>query len=95
MRSVELFAGGGGLTLGTHLAGFSTEVVAEWDRWACDTLRANRDAGHPLVRGIDVRQGDVRDVEWSAVPDGVSLVSGGGLGRAADDSGTCSRPPPR
>jgi DNA (cytosine-5)-methyltransferase 1 len=95
MRSVELFAGGGGLALGTHLAGFSTEVVAEWDRWACDTLRANRDAGHPLVRGIDVRQGDVRDVEWSAVPDGVSLVSGGppcqpfsggGLGRAADDS---------
>ena len=31
MRSVELFAGGGGLALGTHLAGFSTELVAEWD----------------------------------------------------------------
>jgi DNA (cytosine-5)-methyltransferase 1 len=95
MRSVELFAGGGGLTLGTHLAGFSTEIVSEWDRWACDTLRANRDAGHPLVRGIDVREGDIRDVDWSAVPGDVSLVSGGppcqpfsggGLGRAADDS---------
>lgn len=94
MRSVELFAGGGGLTLGTHLAGFTTEIVAEWDRWSCDTVRENRDGGYPLVRGIDVREGDVRDIDWSAVPDGVDLVSGGppcqpfsagGKGNAADD----------
>lgn len=95
MRSVELFAGGGGLALGTHLAGFTTEVVAEWDRWACDTLRENRDAGYPLVRGIDVHEGDVRAVDWSKLPDGVDLVSGGppcqpfsggGKGAAADDA---------
>lgn len=79
MRSVELFAGGGGLVLGTHLAGFTTEVVAEWDRWACDTLRENRDAGYPLVRGVDVREGDVRSVDWSLLPEGVDLVSGGPL----------------
>ncbi|PFG45132.1 DNA (cytosine-5)-methyltransferase 1 [Georgenia soli] len=94
MRSVELFAGGGGLALGTHLAGFTTEIVAEWDRWACDTLRENQEAGHPLVQGLDVREGDVREVDWSAVPEGVALVSGGppcqpfsggGKGRAADD----------
>lgn len=94
MRSVELFAGGGGLALGTHLAGFTTEVVAEWDRWACDTLRENRDAGYPLVGGIDVREGDVRAVDWSEVKAGVDLVSGGppcqpfsggGKGAAADD----------
>nr|WP_046283354.1 DNA (cytosine-5-)-methyltransferase [Mycobacterium sp. UM_NZ2] len=94
MRSVELFAGGGGLALGTHLAGFTTEIVAEWDRWACDTLRENRDRGYPLVQGIDVREGDVREVDWSAVPEGVDLVSGGppcqpfsggGKGNAAND----------
>ncbi|OBB00969.1 DNA (cytosine-5-)-methyltransferase [Mycolicibacterium fortuitum] len=94
MRSVELFAGGGGLALGTHRAGFSTEVVAEWNRWCCDTLRENRDAGYPLVRGIDVREGDVRDVDWSKIADGVDLVSGGppcqpfsagGKGKAAAD----------
>ncbi|MDR2379571.1 MAG: DNA cytosine methyltransferase, partial [Bifidobacteriaceae bacterium] len=50
MRSVELFAGGGGLALGTHLAGFTTEVVAEWNRWCCDTLRENQAAGHPLAQ---------------------------------------------
>lgn len=94
MRSVELFAGGGGLALGTHMAGFTTEVVAEWDRWCCDTLRENEAAGHPLAQGMDVREGDVRDVDWSGVEDGVALVSGGppcqpfsggGKGRAADD----------
>lgn len=94
MRSVELFAGGGGLALGTHRAGFSTEIVSEWNKWCCDTLRENRDAGYPLVEGIDIREGDVRSVDWSAVPDGVDLVSGGppcqpfsggGKGNAADD----------
>ncbi|WP_078311592.1 MULTISPECIES: DNA (cytosine-5-)-methyltransferase [unclassified Mycobacterium] len=94
MRSVELFAGGGGLALGTHLAGFTTELVAEWDRWACDTLRENRDAGHPLVQRMDVREGDVRSIDWSEVPEGVDLLSGGppcqpfstgGKAGAADD----------
>lgn len=94
MRSVELFAGGGGLALGTHLAGFTTEVVAEWDRWCCDTLRENQATGHPLAQGMDVREGDVRAVNWRSLPVGVALVSGGppcqpfsggGKGRAADD----------
>lgn len=77
MRSVELFAGGGGLALGIHLAGFSTELVAEWDRWACDTLRENQAAGYHLVVGADVREGDIRAIDWSVVPEGIDLVSGG------------------
>ncbi|MDR1634705.1 MAG: DNA cytosine methyltransferase [Bifidobacteriaceae bacterium] len=94
MRSVELFAGGGGLALGTHLAGFTTEVVAEWNRWCCDTLRVNQAAGHPLVQGVDVREGDVREIDWSTYEDAVDLVSGGppcqpfsggGKGMAAGD----------
>ncbi|MGC4154457.1 MAG: DNA cytosine methyltransferase [Propionicimonas sp.] len=91
---MELFAGGGGLALGTHMAGFSTELVAEWDRWACDTLRENQNVGHPLVAGAEVCEGDVRHIDWSCVAPGVDLVSGGppcqpfsagGRGRAADD----------
>lgn len=94
MRSVELFAGGGGLLLGAHLAGFSTELVAEWNPWCCQTLRMNRDRGLPIVAGIDVRQGDVRDVDWSSLGEGIDLVSGGppcqpfslgGKAMAADD----------
>lgn len=94
MRSVELFAGGGGLLLGTHRAGFSPEVVAEWNPWCCQTLRLNRDRGLSIVSGIDVRQGDVRGVDWSSVGEGIDLVSGGppcqpfslgGKAMAADD----------
>lgn len=94
MRSVELFAGGGGLALGTHLAGFTTEVVAEWDHWACDTLRENQRAGSHFISGTSVYEGDVRNFDWSSIPDGVDLVSGGppcqpfsagGRGNAADD----------
>jgi len=95
MRSVELFAGAGGLALGCQLAGFRSDLVVEWDRWACDTMRENQAAGHPLVRDWTVREGDVRAVDWSVVPDGVDLVAGGppcqpfsmgGKHRAADDS---------
>lgn len=95
MRSIELFAGGGGLALGTHLAGFSTEVVAEWDRWACDTLRENKQSGNHLVANAKILEGDVRNIDWSQLPKGIDLVSGGppcqpfsagGQGRAADDS---------
>ena len=94
MRSVELFAGGGGLALGTRLAGFSSEVVAEWDRRACSTLRTNFSQGEYGGNSHEVIEGDIRDVDWSRLGSGIDLVSGGppcqpfsagGLGRAAED----------
>lgn len=95
MRSVELFAGGGGLLIGSHMAGFRAEVAAEWDRWACDTLRENQANGHPAIEpDCRIIEGDVRSVDWSTVPDGVDLLTGGppcqpfsagGKARAADD----------
>ncbi|MFT4043197.1 MAG: DNA cytosine methyltransferase [Gordonia sp. (in: high G+C Gram-positive bacteria)] len=93
MKSVELFAGAGGLALGCDLAGFKPSIVAEWDRWACDTVRENKASGYSVVRDWAVHEGDVRDVDWSAVTD-IDLVSGGppcqpfstgGKARAADD----------
>lgn len=96
MRSVELFAGGGGLLIGAHMAGFHTEVAVEWNRWACDTLRQNQANAHPCIPGdCRIIEGDVRNVDWSDVASGVDLVTGGppcqpfslgGKGRAADDS---------
>lgn len=79
MRSVELFAGGGGLALGTHLAGFSTELVAEWDARSCQTLRANYAANDSkqAFTQVKVCEGDVRNIDWSGVAPGVDLVSGG------------------
>ncbi len=76
MRSVELFAGAGGLALGSEIAGFEPALTVEWDRWACDTIRENQKSGFPLVQGWHVHEGDVRTVDWSGVND-VDLVTGG------------------
>lgn len=95
MKSVELFAGGGGLLLGSSMAGFEHVAAAEWNRWAAATLRGNSSAGYPLLKGLEVVEGDVRDIDWhTAVTDPIDLVTGGppcqpfsmgGKARAADD----------
>jgi DNA (cytosine-5)-methyltransferase 1 len=77
MRSVELFAGAGGLALGTAQAGFHHEAVAEWDQDACDTIRENQRRGLELVRRWPLFQGDVRQLDYSSIPEGLDLVAGG------------------
>lgn len=76
MKSVELFAGGGGLGLGLSLAGFEPEIVIEWDKWACDTIRENKKNGYPLVKGWPIHEGDVREFDFSHFEE-IDLVSGG------------------
>lgn len=80
LTSVELFAGAGGLAMGVSLAGFRSQGVVEWDRWACDTIRQNQERGHPLVADWPLYEGDVR--EWIKTVNvaslkGLDLVAGG------------------
>lgn len=77
LRSVELFAGAGGLGLGLGLAGFEPLAVIEWNRWACDTIRENQRRDYPLVRDWNVFEGDARGFDYASVPEGIDLVSGG------------------
>ena len=95
VKSVELFAGGGGLLLGHALAGFEHVMAAEWNKWACSTLRQNIHEGYPLVKDLEVFEGDVRTIDWSdrRFRD-IDLVAGGppcqpfsmgGKARAAED----------
>jgi DNA (cytosine-5)-methyltransferase 1 len=78
--SIELFAGGGGLALGVHEAGFQHLLVNELDRRACETLRENvaedfeaqsSDGRWPLLAG------DVAAIDWSPFAGRVDLLAGG------------------
>ena len=82
--SVELFAGGGGLAMAVHRAGFRPLLLNEFAPHACDTLEANGatprgeeeripEVGDrwPLVRG------DVRDLKMGYLQDHVDLLAGG------------------
>lgn len=77
MKSVELFAGAGGLAMGVSLAGLQPLAVLEWDRWACDTIRENQRRGYPLVNDWPLYEGDVRNFDWSSIPEGIDLLTGG------------------
>ncbi|MBQ9003916.1 MAG: DNA cytosine methyltransferase [Eggerthellaceae bacterium] len=92
--SFELFAGAGGLALGTELAGFKSLGTIEWDKWACGTMLENQRNAYPLVQGWDVHCMDVRDFDWTSIGEEVDLLAGGppcqpfsigGRGRANDD----------
>jgi DNA (cytosine-5)-methyltransferase 1 len=77
MRSIELFAGGGGLGIGLHLAGFHPVKVIERDRYCCDTIRMNQKRGVDVVRGWRLFEGDVRAIDFNKYAGRVKLVSGG------------------
>jgi DNA (cytosine-5)-methyltransferase 1 len=78
---VELFAGGGGLAMSVHAAGFRPLLVNEMAKRACETLRHNPaelaegdrpDVPWPLVPG------DIRDIDFAeAVAHPVDLIAGG------------------
>jgi len=77
MRSVELFAGAGGLAVGVSKAGFRPAAVIEWDRYCCDTIRENQKQGLlPLVHW-PLTEGDVRGFDFGSIRGAVDLVSGG------------------
>lgn len=101
-KSIELFAGAGGLGIGLARAGFEPQVVVEYNKWCCDTLRDNHQAlgqiEEPNV-SIDpsrrVVEGDVRHVDFKPYDGKLDLVSGGppcqpfslgGRHRAYDDA---------
>ena len=77
MKSVELFAGAGGLGLGLHEAGFHPVRVVEWDQYCCDTLRENKARGIKAVKDWNLTQGDVREVDFEKFAGKITLVSGG------------------
>ena len=72
VQSIELFAGAGGLGLGSKLAGANPQLVVERDRWCCATLRRNANSHWP-----EPFEGDIREVEFGKFEGKIDLVTGG------------------
>lgn len=68
--SIELFAGGGGLALGMHKAGFKHLLLNEYDKDACATLEKN-------MPDWNVVQGDIHDIDFTPYLGKVDLLTGG------------------
>lgn len=77
MKSIELFAGAGGLGMGLHRAGFHPLNVIEWNSYCWNTLRENKGLGIEEVKSWKITPGDVRDVDFTEYEGKVHLVSGG------------------
>ncbi len=76
MRSVELFAGAGGLAMGMSNAGFHHAAVIEWDHDACETFRENQRHRMRSVEQWPLHEADVRQFSYGSLRD-VMVVSGG------------------
>lgn len=78
MKSIELFAGAGGLGIGVSRAGFEAVKIVERDRWCCNTIMGNRLIGaSPVASWPEVRPADIRQVSFEAFEGRVDLVTGG------------------
>jgi DNA (cytosine-5)-methyltransferase 1 len=77
MRSLELFAGAGGLALGASRAGFEHLGVVEWNHDACSTMNENRRRGLEHIKHWPVLEADVRTVRYSGYGTNIDLLAGG------------------
>ncbi len=69
-RAIELFSGCGGMALGFENAGIQSELLVEWDKHACATLRKN-------WPNKNLIEGDVAEVEFDDLCGEVDIVAGG------------------
>ena len=69
-KSIELFAGAGGLALGLEKAGFKAELLNEIDPHACSTLKKNRP-------NWNIMEGDIAEIDFSIYKDKIDFLSGG------------------
>lgn len=76
IKSVELFAGAGGLALGISKAGFHHEAVIEIDNDAVNNLLENKKRGVQPISKWPLIKEDVRKIDFKNFS-GVDFVSGG------------------
>ena len=69
-KTIELFAGAGGLAIGLEKAGLDTVLLNELDKHACATLNTNRPQWN-------VQQGDISTLDFKPYHHQVDIITGG------------------
>lgn len=78
LRSLELFAGGGGMALGMRAAGFKHHALVEWWAPAARVLRHNAELRPELWKPDEIIEDDVRRAITDLTDSGtIHLVAGG------------------
>jgi len=77
MRSLELFAGAGGLALGASRAGFEHLGVVEWNHDACSSMSENKSRNMEFIRQWPILEADVRSLRYSDFGTDIDLLAGG------------------
>jgi DNA (cytosine-5)-methyltransferase 1 len=79
LRSIELFAGAGGLALGSSFADFEHEAIIEWDTDAVNTIRGNQLCGtiKEVAKWPEVQPTDVTQFDFSGIEPDLELIAGG------------------
>lgn len=77
LKSIELFAGAGGMAIGLEKAGFNHIGLVEIDKYAANTLRINRECWKVLEEDIEeVAKRDL-EKEFNIKKYELDLISGG------------------
>ena len=77
MKSIELFAGVGGLGMGIGKAGFKQVIAVEKNIECCNTIANNKVLGLSELAGWTVLNNDIKDIDFRKYQDQITLVSGG------------------
>lgn len=73
---IELFAGGGGMAVGLHKAGFSPGIFIESDDACCATLRLNCRASNSSIAGKVIEE-NAEKINWESYKEDVRLLAAG------------------
>lgn len=77
LKSIELFAGAGGMALGVSQAGFAHQAVIEMDGDCCSTMRANKNGSSSLTANWPVLKRNVCKLSYSPFGTDLDLLAGG------------------
>lgn len=77
MKSIELFAGAGGLALGLHFAGFEHIGLVEFNKSAADTLKVNKPNWNVLCEDVEIVANRDLEKEFNIKKFELDLLSGG------------------